>query len=60
MRSGEIKTKTRGTDVQRLTYISARPFAEVLARLESKVGRPGLDLDDKVEALLAEASNPGL
>jgi uncharacterized protein (DUF302 family) len=33
---------TRNIDVQRLTVTSSRSFAEVLARLESKIGHPDM------------------
>jgi hypothetical protein len=33
---------TRSIDVLRLTYTSASPFAEVLARLASKIGHPDM------------------
>jgi uncharacterized protein (DUF302 family) len=32
----------RSVTVQRLSFISQRPFAEVLARLESKIGHPDM------------------
>jgi hypothetical protein len=40
--SKEIKMSSRSIAVQRLTCISGRPFAEVLAALESKIGHPDM------------------
>jgi hypothetical protein len=57
----EIEMTTKSFNVQRITVTSLRPFADVLARLESKIGHPDMgefkrDLDSKVEALLTEAA----
>jgi uncharacterized protein (DUF302 family) len=42
MRFEGNRMAARSIDVQRLTFTSSRPFAEVLARLETKIGHPAM------------------
>jgi uncharacterized protein (DUF302 family) len=59
---------TRSVQVQRITYISRRPFAEVLARLESKIGHPDMSkfskdvaaasTDEELEQVVHRAVGP--